>query len=120
MLVQINSLRINIFDMKIFFLKYNGILCFHIRVNHGVELTGWGSMTKLGNTTNKLQATRLIIYPHMACNSSYDLPSTHPKSLEIELVLPNLIQSNLLCAGSEVCIVVFINKFKFRNHVSFR
>ena len=75
-----------------------------IRVNDGVVLAGWGSMTKHGNTTTKLQDTRLIIYPHMACNSSYNLPSTHPKSLEIELVLPNLIQSNLLCAGSGVCI----------------
>ena len=78
------------------------MFCFHIRVNHGVELTGWGSMTKLGNTTTKLQSTRLSIDPQMACNNSYNLPSAHPKGLEIELVLPNLIQSNLLCAGSSV------------------
>ena len=59
-------------------------------------------MTKLGNTTTKLQSTRLSIDPQMACNNSYNLPSAHPKGLEIELVLPNLIQSNLLCAGSSV------------------
>ena len=76
----------------------------YIRANHGVELSGWGSMTTFGNTTDKLQATRLIIDPQISCNNSYDLRSSHPKSLEIELVLPKLIQSNLLCAGSRVRI----------------
>lgn len=79
---------------------------FYNRANHGVELTGWGSMTTFGNTTSKLQATRLIVEPQNACNNSYNLRSGHPKSIEIELVLPNLIQSNLLCAGSSVCTYV--------------
>ena len=76
---------------------------FLIRANDGVELTGWGSMSTLGETTTKLQATRLIVDPQNACNNSYNLNSGHPKSLEIELVLPNLIQPNLLCAASSVC-----------------
>ena len=74
-------------------------------MNYGVVLAGWGSMTTFGNTTTKLQAASLIVEPQISCNDSYNLRSGHPKSLEIELSLPNLIQSNLLCAGSVVCIL---------------
>ena len=76
----------------------------HIRVNDGVILTGWGSMTKLGNISAKLQHTRIIVEPQRLCNNSYNVfHSANPISLEIELVLPDLFQSNLMCAGSEVC-----------------
>ena len=98
---------------------------FYNRANHGVELTGWGSMTTFGNTTTKLQATRLIVDPQSSCNSSYNLRNGHPKSLEIELVLPNLIQSNLLCAGSSVSkycrnyILIFIIRQKMYSNLSY-
>ena len=64
-------------------------------------------MTTFGNTTTKLQATRLIVDPPSSCNNSYNLRDGHPKSLEIELVLPNLIESNLICAGSSVSTYMF-------------
>ena len=66
-------------------------------------------MTAFGNTTTKLQAASLIVEPQISCNDSYNLRSGHPKSLEIELVLPNLIQPNILCAGSRVRTYFFTN-----------
>ena len=89
---------------------------FYNRADQGVELTGWGSMTTFGNTTSKLQATTLIVEPQNACNNSYNLRSGHPKSIEIELVLPNLIQSNLLCAGSSVCTFMYCGNYIFIFH----
>ena len=73
-----------------------------LRANHGVELTGWGSMTANGNTSNKLQATSLIVNPQIVCNNSYNLNSDHPQKLAIESKLPHLFLSNIMCAGSSV------------------
>ena len=79
------------------------ITFFYIRANDGVILSGWGSMTKLGNISSRLQHTRLIVEHQTLCNKSYDtINSANPISLEIELVLPDLFQPNLMCAGSEV------------------
>ena len=73
-------------------------------MNDGVILTGWGSMKKLGNISAELQHTRIIVEPQRLCNNSYNVfHSANPISLEIELVLPDLFQSNIMCAGSEVC-----------------
>ena len=85
-------------------------------MNDGVILTGWGSMTKLGNISAKLQHTRIIVEPQRLCNNSYNIiHSANPLSLEIELVLPDLFQSNLLCAGSEV----ICSKLKISQNIFF-
>ena len=83
---------------------HNPYIIFHIRENDGVVLTGWGSLTKQGDISPKLQHARLIIEPPTLCNTRYEqVHSGNPLSLQIEYVLPDLFQSNLLCAGSEVC-----------------
>ena len=88
-------------------------IIFHIRENDGVVLSGWGSMTKHGNISPKLQQARLIIEPQTLCNTSYEqVHSAIPLSLQIKTALPDLFQSNLLCAGSEVC-----RKLSAPNHV---
>ena len=74
---------------------------FYIRANHGVVLAGWGSMKKHENTSAKLQHTRVLIENQTLCNNKYNTDD-FALSLEIEWVLPDLIQPNLICAGSEV------------------
>ena len=75
----------------------------HSRVNHGVTVIGWGSMSKLGKVSAKLQHSGLIVEHQTLCNKSYDtISSANPISLEIEMAIPDLFQPNLLCAGSKV------------------
>ena len=59
-------------------------------------------MTENGNTSTKLQATSLIVNPQIVCNNSYNLNNDHPQKLAIELKLPDLFQSNIMCVGSSV------------------
>ena len=69
----------------------------HIRVNDGVILSGWGSM----NNNAKLQHTQLIIENQTLCYNKYDT-NNFDYILQLEPVLPDLIQPNLICATSEV------------------
>ena len=72
---------------------------FHIRANQGAVLTGWGSMTKQGNTSMKLQQSQLIVEPQRICNWTYGIIGKgNPISQEIRVILPDLFQSNLQCA----------------------
>ena len=76
----------------------------HFRANFGVVLAGWGANETLGDTASKLQHTRVIVEPQNLCNDSYsNLSDRNPNSIQIQLVLPELFQSNVVCAGSEVC-----------------
>ena len=82
-------------------LQQNQNIPLHFRVNHGVTVSGWGSMTKLGKVSAKLQHSGLIVEHQTLCNKSYDtINSANPLSLEIEMAIPDLFQPDLLCAGS--------------------
>ena len=70
--------------------------CFN-RVNDGVILSGWGSM----NNNAKLQHTQLIIENQTLCYNKYDT-TNFDYILQLEPVLPDLIQPNLICATPEV------------------
>ena len=72
---------------------------FHIRANQGAVLTGWGSMTKQGNTSMKLHQSQLIVELQRICNWTYGtIGKGNPISQEIRVILPDLFQSNLQCA----------------------
>ena len=73
-------------------------------MNNGVVLSGWGSMKKDKETSAKLQHTQLIVENQTLCNNKYDT-DIFALFLELELVLPDLIQPNLLCAATEVLCV---------------
>ena len=66
-------------------------------MNDGVILSGWGSM----NNNAKLQHTQLIIENQTLCYNKYDT-NNFDYILQLEPVLPDLIQPNLICATSEV------------------
>ena len=86
------------------------IILYIIRVNHGVVLAGWGSMKKQGDTLAKLQHTRMLVENQTLCNNKYDTDD-FALQLQFELVLPDLIQPNLICAASdEVLILLNIMK----------
>ena len=74
-----------------------------IRVNDGVILSGWGSMKKDGKTSAKLQHTILVVENQTLCYNKYDT-GNFDYILQLEPVLPDLIQPNLLCAFSEVSL----------------
>ena len=57
-------------------------------------------MKKLGNTSAKLQHTRVLIENQTLCNDKYDTDD-FSLLLDFELVLPELIQPNLICAASD-------------------
>ena len=79
------------------------LLLQYLRANNGVTLAGWGAMKKLGNTSSKVQHTSLNIKPQMLCNNSYSsISSANPFNIQIEMLLPDLFQSNIMCAGSNV------------------
>ena len=59
-------------------------------------------MEKEGNTTEKLQHTQLTIQNQTLCNEKYDTDN-FDELLELQQVVPELIQPNLICASSEVC-----------------
>ena len=60
-------------------------------------------MKKGGNASAKLQHTRVLVENQRLCNDKYDTDD-FALQLELELVLPNLIQPNLICVASEVNI----------------
>ena len=57
-------------------------------------------MKTLGNTLAKLQHTRVLIENQTLCNDKYDTDD-FSLLLDFELVLPDLIQPNLICAASD-------------------
>ena len=75
----------------------------HIRVNDGVILSGWGSTKIDGKTSAKLKHTQMIIENQTLCYNKYDT-EIFDYILQLEPVLPDLIQPSLICATSEVCI----------------
>ena len=72
-------------------------------MNDGLVLAGWGAMKKSGNTSAKLQHTRVLVEHQTLCYDKYDTDD-FSLQLQLELVLPDLIQPNLICAASEVHI----------------
>ena len=75
----------------------------HIRANHGVILSGWGSTKIDGKTSAKLKHTQMIIENQTLCYNKYDT-EIFDYILQLEPVLPDLIQPSLICATSVVCI----------------
>ena len=76
-------------------------------MNDGVILSGWGSM----NNNAKLQHTQLIIENQTLCYNKYDT-NNFDYILQLEPVLPDLIQPNLICATSEVHVMYKINSLR--------
>ena len=102
-----SEVKHNHFCKEIYTYK-NQSISLHSRVNDGVTLSGWGSMSKLGKVSAKLQHSGLIVEHQTLCNKSYDtISSANPISLEIEMAIPDLFQPNLLCAGSKVSKYTF-------------
>ena len=58
-------------------------------------------MKKDGNTSAKLQHTRVLVENQKLCNNKYKTDD-FALELQFELVLPNLIEPNLICGASEV------------------
>ena len=56
-----------------------------------------------GKTSAKLQHTQMIIENQTLCYNKYDT-EIFDYILQLEPVLPDLIQPSLICATSEVCI----------------
>ena len=61
-------------------------------------------MKKEGKTSPKLQHTQLIVENQTLCHNKYDT-EIFDYILQLEPVLPDLIQPNLICATSEVHIM---------------
>ena len=78
-------------------------------MNNGVILSGWGSVNNDGKTSTKLQHTQLIIENQTLCYNKYDT-TNFEYILQLEPVLPDLIQPNLICATSEVYVMYQINR----------
>ena len=69
-------------------------------------------MKKGGNTSAKLQHTRVLVENQTLCNNKYDTDD-FALQLELELVLPDSIQPNLICVASEVYLLLLkINRCK--------
>ena len=60
-------------------------------------------MKKGGNTLAKLQHTRVLVQNQTLCYNKYNTDD-FALQFELEVVLPNLIQPNLICVASEVNI----------------
>ena len=60
-------------------------------------------MKKDEKTSAKLQHTQLIVENQTLCYNKYDT-EIFDYILQLEPVLPDLIQPSLICATSEVCI----------------
>ena len=80
-------------------------------MNNGVILSGWGSVNNDEKTSTKLQHTQLIIENQTLCYNKYDT-NNFDYILQLEPVLPDLIQPNLICATSEVHVMYKINSLR--------
>ena len=71
------------------------------RYNNGASLAGWGATEDSnGQPSTVLKEARLNVYAQSHCNNSYDITSAAIDTSYFERKIPELFQSNLLCAGS--------------------
>ena len=73
------------------------------RVNTGASLTGWGATEKFnGEPSTVLKEARMNVFAQSHCNNSWDITSTAlpDAAYYVHKKIPELFQSNLLCAGS--------------------
>ena len=71
------------------------------RYNNGASLAGWGATEDSnGQPSTVLKEARLNVYAQSHCNNSYDITSAVIDASYFEKRIPELFQSNLLCAGS--------------------
>lgn len=72
------------------------------RVNVGASLAGWGATENFnGEPSTVLKETKMNVFAQSHCNSSWDITSIAlPEAANVEKEIPELFQSNLLCAGS--------------------
>ena len=73
------------------------------RVNTGASLAGWGITEKFdGEPSTVLKETKMNVVAQLHCNSTWDITSTAllGAASSVRKEIPELFQSNLLCAGS--------------------
>jgi len=73
------------------------------RMNTGGSLAGWGATEEFnGEPSTILKETRMNVFAQSHCNRSWDITSTAlPAAASfVQKEIPELFQSNLLCAGS--------------------
>ena len=71
------------------------------RYNNGASLAGWGATENSnGQPSSVLKEAKLNVYAQSHCNNSYDITSAAIDTSYFERKIPELFQSNLLCAGS--------------------
>ena len=73
------------------------------RVNTGASLAGWGATEKSnGEPSTVLKDTRMNVFSQSHCDDKWDITSTAfpPGASSVLEEIPELFQSNLLCAGT--------------------
>ena len=73
------------------------------RVNTGATLAGWGATVKSnGAASTVLKDTRMNVFSQSHCDDKWDITSTAfpPGASSVLEEIPELFQSNLLCAGT--------------------
>ena len=78
------------------------------RVNTGASLAGWGATEKSnGEPSTVLKDTRMNVFAQSHCNNKWDITSTAfpPGASSVLEEIPELFQSNLLCAGTVSSII---------------
>ena len=73
------------------------------RVNTGASMAGWGATEKSnGQPVITLKETKMTVFSQSYCDNKWDITSTAfpPGASSVLEEIPELFQSNLLCAGT--------------------
>ena len=73
------------------------------RMNTGGSLAGWGATEESnGEASNILKETKMNVFAQSHCDNKWDITSTAfpPGASSVLEEIPELFQSNLLCAGT--------------------
>ena len=71
-------------------------------VGLSVTLTGWGKKVRAGKIDGKLKVIPLKIYSHRFCDQTHKNAARKEGITNVFRTLPNLFQSDILCAGYEI------------------